>query len=53
MVNIDVLTLGNELKNDSNEIFKVVSNFSEGKKIFIELELVAPTNEELQELIKY
>ena len=50
MTNIDVLTLGNELKNDSNEIFKVVSNFSEGSKIFIELQ--RSENEQLKEIIK-
>ena len=41
MLNIDNLTLGNEWKNDSNDIYKITSNFSEGNKIYIELEKVA------------
>lgn len=52
MINIDVLTLGNELKNDSNELFKVTSNFSEGKKMYVELERVEAVVPPEDEIIK-
>lgn len=47
MLNIDVLTLGNEFKDADGNIFKVASNFSEKNKLFIELE----KQEEIPELI--
>jgi len=40
MLNVDVLTVGAEFKNDSGEILKVVSNFSDEKKVFVELEKI-------------
>jgi hypothetical protein len=51
MINIDIFSLGNEFKSDCGEMFKVISNFSEGKKIFIELEKAEPV-EPPEELIK-
>lgn len=47
MINIDVLTLGNEFKNNDGELFKVTSNFSEGDKIFVELFKVADKDDEI------
>lgn len=47
MINIDTLSLGCEFKDDNGNAFKVISNFSEGKKIFCELELVEPVDDEL------
>ncbi len=44
------LTIGTEYKGNDGETYKVTSNFSEGKKIFVELTKVE--NEELQELLK-
>lgn len=38
MLHIDNLTLGNELKNDQGEVYMVTSNFSDGKKIYVEIE---------------
>lgn len=38
MISIDTLTLGNEFKDAQGEIYKVTSNFSEGKKLYVELE---------------
>jgi hypothetical protein len=52
MINIDNLTLGNEWKNDSNEVFKVTSNFSDGKKLYVELELIEKVEEENQPIPK-
>lgn len=40
MINIDTLTMGNEFKDEHGDTFKVVSNFSENNKIFVELEKV-------------
>lgn len=54
MVNIDLLTLGNEMKDAQGDIYKVISNFSEGKKIYIELEkqvMVGPAEELIPEKI--
>ena len=48
MFSLPDFTLGNEFKNDTGDILKVVSNFGEGKKIYIELdrvEAVVPPNE--------
>ncbi len=52
MVNIDLLTLGNEFKDMDGNIYKVVGNISEGDEIMVRLEKVVPVNEPLQELIK-
>ena len=44
MLNIDVLTLGNELKDNDGNIWKVTSNFSENeKKILVEISKVEIT----------
>ena len=40
MLNIDTLTLGNELKDADGNIYKVVSNWGEKNKLYIELEQV-------------
>ena len=42
MFSLPDFTLGNEFKNDTGDILKVVSNFGEGKKIYIELEIQEP-----------
>ena len=42
MVNIDILTVGNEFKDADGEIYKVQSNFSEEGKIYVELVKVEP-----------
>ena len=47
MINIDVLTLGCEFKDVDGDIFKVTSNFSEGKKLFVELEKVATEDSQI------
>ncbi len=52
MINIDIFTLGNEFKDDTGNIYKVISHLGEGKKIYIELELVVPVNEPLKELLE-
>lgn len=50
MLNIDTLTLGNPFKdNDGNE-WKITSNFSQNKKkILIELDLVEPVIDIIEE----
>jgi hypothetical protein len=50
MFSLPDFTLGNEFKNDTGDVLKVVSNFGEGKKIYIELEIqavVAPAEDEI------
>lgn len=42
MINIDCLTLGQEFKDVDGNIFKVVSNFSQINKLFVELERIIP-----------
>jgi len=49
MINIDVFTLGNEFKDEGGNIYKVSSNFSDERKIFVEL---TPVLVEPEELIK-
>lgn len=48
MLNIDVLTLGNEFKDADGNIFKITSNFSDKDKLYVEL----GKQQEIQELIK-
>lgn len=36
------LTLGTEYKGNDGETYKVVSNFSEGSKLYVELKVVEP-----------
>lgn len=53
MVNIDVLTMGCELKDAQGDIYKVTDNVSTGNKILIELQkqeaAVAPAEELIPE----
>lgn len=51
MLNIDNFTIGNLFKNDSGEIYKVVSNWGENKRIYIELQLYDTEFEEKLEPI--
>ncbi len=50
MINIDILTLGCEFKDSNGEIYKVTSNFSQNKKLFVELDKVE--HEEIEPLIE-
>ncbi len=52
MLHIEILTFGNEFKDSQGQIYKVASNYPDKKRILIELELVEPVNEQLQEIIK-
>lgn len=47
MINIDVLTVGNEFKNADGDIFKVTGNVADDKEILITLKKV----EELEQPI--
>jgi len=49
MLHIDNLTIGNEFKDSSGEIYKVTSSFGDGKKMYIELERVEPAQELTEE----
>lgn len=54
MFSLPDFTLGNEFKNDTGDILKVVANFGEGKKIYIELErveVVVPPEDEFNQPI--
>lgn len=52
MLHIDILTVGNEFKNDQGDIFKITSNMNDGKKGFVEyekVEVVVPPEELIEE----
>ena len=52
MLHIDILTVGNEFKNDQGDIFKITSNMNDGKKGFVEyekVEVVEPLEDKLIE----
>jgi hypothetical protein len=54
MFSLPDFTLGNTFKNDTGDILKVVANFGEGKKIYIELErveVVVPPEDEFNQPI--
>jgi hypothetical protein len=53
MVNIDVLTMGCELKDAQGDIYRVTDNVSTGNKILIELQkqaVVAPAEDLIPEV---
>jgi len=50
MLNVDTLTVGAEFKNDSGEVLKVVSNFSDEKKVYVELEKVKQVSELIEKI---
>lgn len=51
MLHIDTFTLGNEFKDTDNNIWKVTGNLSEEKKLYIQLDLVEPVEDLIEETI--